>query len=327
MDYGVTKYGYSDIMESPYNPEITSDIDDKWEPQPIDKSLFIVFKTGQNVNQIYSAYPYYSDGRQTIFEAGGPLSGFNMYISNGKLCFGMWNRFEKKYLLYDPQGSDNPFYPLNPNEVYLSNLEYNSISKSFKVSISNKNITESSPTVTFKGITKDDEDKTGIGGAARTSYHDYNTGETYSDHFGGLLGDIMLYNNLGKNNESSEVVYTFLNDRYNQGWIPPLPKKGDGEWKIIETSNFDFESIALSSAYPNPCAKQTSFGLWLPEKQNVIIELFDAYGNRVSVIYSGILLSGIHDFYIDASNLSNGMYIYRAMGDGFTKSGKVIVNK
>ncbi len=50
-------------------------------------------------------------------------------------------------------------------------------------------------------------------------------------------------------------------------------------------------------------------------------------GNKVLNIYKGSLGEGIYDFTIDGTDLVNGMYIFCATGDGFVKSGKVILSK
>ena len=59
---------------------------------------------------------------------------------------------------------------------------------------------------------------TETGGAARTCFHDYNTGETYSCTFNGAIGDVILYNSAFDLARGQEV-YDFLSDRYRLGTV------------------------------------------------------------------------------------------------------------
>jgi hypothetical protein len=339
-DYGKLNYGISDIMQSPYNAEITSGVADMYSPDATTpKTLIVEFKVGESVNKDKVPQPYYSDGRQTIFEAGGPLSGYNMYISNGYLCFGMWNRFERKFIQFD---GDNPsFYPLTPNTVYLANLEFDNdaigenANPKFRVSVSMSNGSDAtfSPWVPFSGLTYDgttgSPDYSGVGGACRTAYYDYSTGETYSDHFGGYISGIWIYNELLVSPVLDGYYNTYghlLGNNFSFAVPYPNDELHKDAWSISET-NLLPESMIMSSAYPNPFDTKTSFGINLPEKQIVTVELYDAMGNRVQTIYTGELGKGVHDFSIDGSNLSSGMYVFKVAGNNFVETGKVVLNK
>ena len=326
-----SQYGKSSILVSPYHKEITTEITDLWKPEKRDKSLFIVFKTGSTIT---GSVPYYeTDHRETIFEAGGPISGFNMYINEGMLCFGMWNRFERKYLVL--QGQD-PFYPLSSENIYLASLEYNSsanppafraiVSGYMKESIQ----TIASPWIAFSGLSVDQinsTDGTGIGGATRTSFHDYNIGSTYSNHFGGLMGDVMLYNNLFHPDFDAQNIYDFLTSKYRLNYFAhPKISYNPADWKVLEETTYTGE-VKLSEAFPNPFSDKTSFGIYIPSTQNVKIDLYDAVGNKVQALYNGELTEGIHDFIINGIYLTNGMYFYQLSGNGFIEYGKVVLIK
>lgn len=339
-DYGNTSYGLSDILVSPYDPEITTSVTDRWNPDSRDKSLFVLFKTGASVNNKNNPeyeYPYYSDGRQCIFEAGGPLSGYNVYIENGKLIFGMWNRFEQKFLRFDPSG--NEFYPLSPDKVYFAVLEYSSNTKKFRGIVSGYDPysgqveVSTSPALSFSGLTHDvdyTDDGSGVGGASRTRYHDYSTGETYSDHFDGLLGDILLYNDIYIHGLDPQQFYNYYKSKYSlSGMAYDYPDAGfpkTSDWDIIENSEFE-NGVALSTAYPNPFVNSTNFAINNPAEQLVLIELYDSMGNKVETIFKGILDKGIREFTISGQELSNGMYIYKVTSEKYSESGKVILNK
>jgi hypothetical protein len=341
FDYAPDKYGYSDIMESPYHKEITSGVTNKWNPaDPEDdeaesftsKTLLVEFKVGASINQNPpDPVPYYSDGRQTICEFGGPLSGFNIYISKGYLCYGIWNRFERVYIQYN--GNNPSFYPLDRNSIYLANLQFDSENLKFRVSVSKSGGTLPtwSDWVSFKGVTKDAEDWSGIGGACRTAYYDYSIGSTYSDHFGGYIGGVWLFNELLVE-EDLNGYYNILGNLLGSGYTfpvpayPSTPKETDGDW-LVFNEVISPEGKQVSEAFPNPFATRTSFGVYIDAQQYVLIELFDAHGSRIQTIFAGLLNKGVHDFTIDGTSLSSGMYLYKVTGADFVQTGKVILNK
>ena len=123
-------------------------------------------------------------------------------------------------------------------------------------------------------------------------------------------------------------MYDELNTKYGQSWqypAPPTPKAG-GDWKVIETNGYK-GNVQLSTAYPNPFENTSRFSVYIPEKQNVKIALYDSYGNQVKILENGTLTAGIHDYLIDGSVLNSGLYLFRATGENFVKSGSVILTK
>ena len=327
--YGNTQYADADIMTSPFNAEITTATEDQWNPDNSPKTLIVVFKTGSSVDADGDAEPYYSDGRQVIFEAGGPLSGYNIYIINGKLAFGMWNRFQQKFMVYDPP-MDNSIYPLDVNSVYIAQLEYNGTDFQATVSKSGGDMLVQSDQIPFAGLSKDGDDLTGVGGAARTCFQDYNTGETYSCTFNGAIGDVILYNS-AFDQVTGQEVYDFLSDRYRLGTVTyPAPASGKisyGDWKVYEFEDAAPGDVMLSLAYPNPFDSKTNIGVNLPEDMNVEIELCDINGKVVKCVYSGNIGKGFHNFEINGGSLSSGAYIFRISSESFTKSCRLILNK
>ncbi len=318
-DYNPNKYGYSDVMEVQRYDDITAkdgSLIDKWHPSKAPKNLFVTFKTGASVDDETTPPAYYRDGRQCIFEAGGPLSGYNLYIVGGKLVFGMWNRFESKYTILE----NSSLYPLSINKTYYGYLNYNG--SEFKAILSDGSISTESPAISFAGISQDAEDKTGIGGAARTRYHDYSVGSTYSDEFDGLLGDIII----SADNSKTGAINTYLNARYGVPNLPSSPRLSPQDWVLI--SDFDNTGDnSISSAYPNPFSNKTSIGLNLLNEQNVNVELLDLMGRKIANVFKGKLAAGIHDIVIDGSGLSSGIYFIKVAGEIFTQTTQVILNR
>lgn len=319
QDNNANKYGYSDIMSIEYDNEngdiITSTNDDKWNPQEdqTDKSLVVIFKP-ESPN---GGPAYWSDGRQVLAEFGGPLSGFNIYINGGKLFFGMWNRFESRYASVD--------LPTAMPNILMAHLEYNADTKKFRGMLYYNSTRLISNLMDFKGITQD-VDKLGIGGACRTRFADYSIGSTYSCEFNGVLGDVMVYNNLG---DWQEVYYN-LNTRYATTFYYPVsgsgsPRQSD-EWNYYILNEAPEEAMQ-TEAYPNPFATETSFDLSLPEKDFVTVSLYDMQGKKVSDVYSGMLSSGRNQITINSNGLVSGVYLVRATGTNFSLNQKVVLVK
>jgi len=83
---------------------------------------------------------------------------------------------------------------------------------------------------------------------------------------------------------------------------------------------------SLSSAYPNPFNPSTSFSLIVKSQQKVKIDLLNALGQIQATIYDGVLSGGTkNQFTIEADGLPTGVYFYRAEGEEFSTSRKVIL--
>jgi len=83
---------------------------------------------------------------------------------------------------------------------------------------------------------------------------------------------------------------------------------------------------SLSSAFPNPFNPSTNFSLIVRNKQNVKIDLLNALGQIQANIFDGVLSAGSKSqFTIKADGLPTGVYFYRAEGEEFSTSRKVIL--
>ncbi len=167
-----------------------------------------------------------------------------------------------------------------------------------------------------------------VGGAARTHYHDYNTGETYSDHFGGMISEVMLFNTT--NATLAQSIYNYINDKYGESFTYPVggfPKENSDDWIVIDREEHEFSGEVFAKTYPNPFSGKGYLWFEIPEKQSVNVELLDMYGSVVKSLHAGSLPEGPHEVFIDGSDLSSGVYMYRIKGQNFVKTGKVIVNK
>ena len=88
------------------------------------------------------------------------------------------------------------------------------------------------------------------------------------------------------------------------------------------------EVYALSPAYPNPFNPQTKFTLSVAREQQVRVEVYNLLGRRVALLFDGRLRAHqAHPFTFDASALPSGLYFYRATGQTFTATRKILLQK
>ena len=323
INYDPYGYGLSDIMCSPYNEEITTAEESRWEPDNADKTCYIIIKTGTSVDDPDDDDPYYSDGRQCIFEIGGPLSGINTYISNGKIAVGAWNRFERKFTILNPGGG---YYDADIGNIYLVKYSYDGLDRKIETAIGKyepggSTISTAGP-LKFQGLTRDatyPDDNSGVGGACRTRYHDYSTGETHSDHFNGLIGELMLYNGI----PDDGAVLAYLDSKFGTNFASAAVSPKLSEWIVIDESETT-ESLSLSKSWPNPFIESTSFAVNLPESMNVKIDLVNSTGQSIRSIFEGQLNAGMSQLTIDGSDMNPGAYFSRIITGNNIEIGKVI---
>ncbi|MFQ5570350.1 MAG: T9SS type A sorting domain-containing protein [Rhodothermales bacterium] len=88
------------------------------------------------------------------------------------------------------------------------------------------------------------------------------------------------------------------------------------------------EVYALSAAYPNPFNPQTQFTLSVAREQAVRVEVYDVMGRRIATLFDGVLRANqAHPFAFDASSLPSGLYFYRAIGETFTETRSMVLQK
>lgn len=68
--------------------------------------------------------------------------------------------------------------------------------------------------------------------------------------------------------------------------------------------------------YPNPVIDWFDMEINLKESQNIKIELFDAQGKRIFLLFEGVLAKGNNRLKFNKENLSSGIYFVRVLGNG-----------
>ena len=89
------------------------------------------------------------------------------------------------------------------------------------------------------------------------------------------------------------------------------------EIKIEITSPAQF---SLSQNYPNPFNPSTNINFSLPEKAEVIVNVYSAIGELVGSIVHNTFEAGYQSINFDASELPSGVYIYNIEAKGISRS-------
>jgi hypothetical protein len=107
-----------------------------------------------------------------------------------------------------------------------------------------------------------------------------------------------------------------------------LPVNAPGITDAVSQSPSEIQSgVTLSAPYPNPCSGFSSVQVYLPGSMMLNIQVYDALGNEVSRLASGLFASGLHTVGFDATGLSNGVYHCVLRSDSGIISREIIVVK
>ena len=75
----------------------------------------------------------------------------------------------------------------------------------------------------------------------------------------------------------------------------------------------------LTDPQPNPAVGRSRLTLEVGETQAVRVEVFDALGRQVAVLYDGTVQAGAaQDLVFDGSDLPAGVYVVRTVGETFS---------
>lgn len=93
------------------------------------------------------------------------------------------------------------------------------------------------------------------------------------------------------------------------------------------TSINENESSVGVNIYPNPFSNIATIAFYNKENQNVIINIFDAYGKQISQINKGELAAGDYTEQFDGSNLPAGIYFVNIISGNSSVTKKVCITK
>jgi len=83
----------------------------------------------------------------------------------------------------------------------------------------------------------------------------------------------------------------------------------------------------LSTAYPNPFNPVTSLSFDMPQEGLASVKVYNLMGQQVAVLADGNYAQGTHELRWNASNLSSGMYIAKAIYAGQVSTQKLVLMK
>ena len=80
----------------------------------------------------------------------------------------------------------------------------------------------------------------------------------------------------------------------------------------------DGPDFRISPVFPNPYRDRTEFSVLVDESQYVRVSIFNALGQQLRLLHSGLLQAGVtHRFVIDSDGLTPGLYFYQITGERF----------
>ena len=104
----------------------------------------------------------------------------------------------------------------------------------------------------------------------------------------------------------------------------------DGSIEYSQVINADLttpNTFTLEQNYPNPFNPSTSISYSIPNNSFVTLKVYDILGNEVATLVNQTQAAGNYTLTFDASNLSNGVYLYSIKADNFSDVKKMIFMK
>lgn len=97
---------------------------------------------------------------------------------------------------------------------------------------------------------------------------------------------------------------------------------------IFMVDNFSIPTnLELSQNYPNPFNSSTKIKVFIPNRENLTIQIFDILGQVVKTIVADVLITGYYKFIWQPQNLPSGVYFYRIQTPTFSETKKMIYLK
>ncbi len=87
------------------------------------------------------------------------------------------------------------------------------------------------------------------------------------------------------------------------------------------------DDLIVNQNYPNPCNPRTAISFSLPEAADVMLEVFNIMGQRVTKLVGRRLNAGTHSFEWDGSQAASGVYFYRLTAGNITETRKMVLLK
>ena len=114
------------------------------------------------------------------------------------------------------------------------------------------------------------------------------------------------------------------NFHFSMGMVGTITVNPNG---IVPISGTVPEKFMLYQNFPNPFNPSTNIKFDIAHKTNVVIEIFDITGGKVTTLANTSLDAGSYSVDWDASANSSGLYFYRITTDQYSATRKMILVK
>jgi phosphatidylserine/phosphatidylglycerophosphate/cardiolipin synthase-like enzyme len=122
------------------------------------------------------------------------------------------------------------------------------------------------------------------------------------------------------NNENTLIIRdAVLASHYLQEFSARYTQFGGQDPIVVGVDDVDSGSpsgFSLSQNYPNPFNPATTIVAGIPQRVEVVLEVFDLLGRRVAEIFRGELGPGTYRWRFDGAGLASGVYVYRLVASG-----------
>ena len=85
------------------------------------------------------------------------------------------------------------------------------------------------------------------------------------------------------------------------------------------------ELYELFQNYPNPFNSNTTIEFEIPQREKVLIEVFNLLGQRVNTLLDTEMERGRHKIDFNAGGLSSGVYFYTLRSGSFVETRKMLL--
>jgi len=96
-----------------------------------------------------------------------------------------------------------------------------------------------------------------------------------------------------------------------------LPRLEDDEVRIATEPGM--------SVYPNPTANDAKIDINLGVKSDILVEIYNSVGERMSILAEGTYSEGVHHLQLNSSEFNNGTYLVRFVANNASQIVKRLI--
>jgi len=165
---------------------------------------------------------------------------------------------------------------------------------------------------------------TGRDGIPDDHYHDLNV--VLKDDQLSVFLDDSLFLNAGSSKFIKTGKIGFGSENYGV-YFDDISVIGGGFATGIDNLQALPDGYVLRQNYPNPFNPITKIGFYLPQPENVVINIYNNLGQKLRVLKNQPMSPGYHEVVFSAEDLSSGIYFYSLEAGGYRALKKMVVLK